>query len=431
MTERPLTLTELLSAVKQCIKSTFTENYWVVAEIAEAKEHQRGHCYLTLIERQQEGLTAQIKANIWAYEYRRLIQKFRSATGEGFKVGMKVMLLVAVDCHEVYGMSLNIKDVEPSYTVGEMALKRKEIIERLKAEGLIEKNKSLPLPLAPQRIAVVSSSQAAGFGDFINQLTHNPYNYRFKVRLFEALLQGDLAEASIIKALNEVSALQDDFDVVVIIRGGGSSVDLSCFDSYDLAVTVANFPLPVFTGIGHEKDDTIVDMVAHTRLKTPTAVAEFLVSGLRFFEDTLMELHQRLKSVAHRCLKAEGLRLDSLSNRFIYASNNFITNNKNRLSMLHLRLFGGYKAFVTKQQSLLDSLNQAIRLLSPENVLRRGYSITTYKGKAIKQPSDLRDGAEITTILKDFSFISIYKDKNKEVSKVVRTRGVDLFTGLE
>lgn len=431
MTERPLTLTELLSEVRQCIKSTFADYYWVIAEIAEAKEHHRGHCYLTLVDRQQEGLTAQIKANIWAYEYRRLIQKFRSATGEGFKVGMKVMLLVAVDCHEVYGMSLNIKDVEPSYTLGEMALKRKEIIERLKAEGLIDRNKSLPLPLAPQKIAVVSSSQAAGFGDFINQLTQNPYGYCFSVRLFEALLQGDLAEASIINALNEVRSLQDNFDVVVIIRGGGSSVDLSCFDSYDLAVAVANFPLPVFTGIGHEKDDTIVDMVAHTRLKTPTAVAEFLISGLRFFEDTLMELHQRLKSVTIRCLRAEQLRLDSLSNRFVYASNNFISNNKNRLAMLHLKLFAGYRAFMTKQQSLLDSLNQAIRLLSPESVLRRGYSITTYKGKAIKQPSDLKDGAEITTILKDFSFVSIYKDKKKEVSKVARARGVDLFTGLE
>ena len=432
MDNKVYTLEALLTELKGVIKDSFPDARWVTAEIAEVKENQNGHCYLQLVERKEEGIVAKLQANIWAYRYRELFQKFFTSTGEPLKVGMKVMLLVTVDFHEQYGLSLNIKDVEPSYTIGELALKRREIIERLKRGGLLDKNKALMLPIAPQRIAVISSKQAAGYGDFIDQLTNNVNGYRFKVRLFQSLMQGDGAEASILEALGAILSSVSEFDLVVIIRGGGAALDLSCFDSYELAAAVAAFPLPVITGIGHEKDDTILDMVAHTRLKTPTAVAEFLISGLRAFEDRLLEIYQRLEAKTRGYLWNEQQRLERVSSRFIYSAKNFVSASRNRLDLLYERLYRSSGHFLEAHSLRLDKLEQALRLLSPENVLKRGYSITTHKGKAIKDISILRDGDEILTQLKDFQFKSIYKAETKKGGKgVAKTVGPNLFAGID
>jgi exodeoxyribonuclease VII large subunit len=432
MDNKVYTLEALLTELKGVIKDSFPDARWVTAEIAEVKENQKGHCYLQLVERKEEGIVAKVQANIWAYRYRELFQKFFTSTGEPLKVGMKVMLLVTVDFHEQYGLSLNIKDVEPSYTIGELALKRREIIERLKRGGLLDKNKALMLPIAPQRIAVISSKQAAGYGDFIDQLTNNVNGYRFKVRLFQSLMQGDGAEASILEALGAILSSVSEFDLVVIIRGGGAALDLSCFDSYELAAAVAAFPLPVITGIGHEKDDTILDMVAHTRLKTPTAVAEFLISGLRAFEDRLLEIYQRLEAKTRGYLWNEQQRLERVSSRFIYSAKNFVSASRNRLDLLYERLYRSSGHFLEAHSLRLDKLEQALRLLSPENVLKRGYSITTHKGKAIKDISILRDGDEILTQLKDFQFKSIYKAETKKGGKgVAKTVGPNLFAGID
>ncbi len=432
MDNKVYTLEALLTELKGVIKDSFPDARWVTAEIAEVKENQKGHCYLQLVERKEEGIVAKVQANIWAYRYKELFQKFFTSTGEPLKVGMKVMLLVTVDFHEQYGLSLNIKDVEPSYTIGELALKRREIIERLKRGGLLDKNKALMLPIAPQRIAVISSKQAAGYGDFIDQLTNNVNGYRFKVRLFQSLMQGDGAEASILEALGAILSSVSEFDLVVIIRGGGAALDLSCFDSYELAAAVAAFPLPVITGIGHEKDDTILDMVAHTRLKTPTAVAEFLISGLRAFEDRLLEIYQRLEAKTRGYLWNEQQRLERVSSRFIYSAKNFVSASRNRLDLLYERLYRSSGHFLEAHSLRLDKLEQALRLLSPENVLKRGYSITTHKGKAIKDISILRDGDEILTQLKDFQFKSIYKAETKKGGKgVAKTVGPNLFAGID
>ena len=280
-------LYELNNIIKSAIGYALPDTYWVVAEIADIKLNQKGHCYLELVEKEDSKIIAQVKANIWAYEYRKLSLKFQAVTNESLRPGMKVLLLVAVTFHEVYGLSLNVKDIDPSYTMGEMALKKREVIERLTKEGLMELNKSLSLPIVPQRIAVISSPTAAGYGDFFDHLDNNPYGYKFIHILFPALMQGAEAEQSIISALRKVRQKRDLFDVLVIIRGGGSVIDLNCFDSYNLASQVAQLPLPVITGIGHEKDDTVVDMTAHTKMKTPTAVAEFLISGLRSFEENV------------------------------------------------------------------------------------------------------------------------------------------------
>jgi exodeoxyribonuclease VII large subunit len=432
MDNKVYTLEALITELKGVIKDSFPDARWVTAEIAEVKENQKGHCYLQLVERKEEGIVAKVQANIWAYRYRELFQKFFTSTGEPLKVGMKVMLLVTVDFHEQYGLSLNIKDVEPSYTIGELALKRREIIDRLKRGGLLDKNKALMLPIAPQRIAVISSKQAAGYGDFIDQLTNNVNGYRFKVRLFQSLMQGDGAEASILEALGAILSSVSEFDLVVIIRGGGAALDLSCFDSYELAAAVAAFPLPVITGIGHEKDDTILDMVAHTRLKTPTAVAEFLISGLRAFEDRLLEIYQRLEAKTRGYLWNEQQRLERVSSRFIYSAKNFVSASRNRLDLLYERLYRSSGHFLEAHSLRLDKLEQALRLLSPENVLKRGYSITTHKGKAIKDISILRDGDEILTQLKDFQFKSIYKAETKKGGKgVAKTVGPNLFAGID
>jgi exodeoxyribonuclease VII large subunit len=268
-----LSLSQLNGLIKAAITDTLPDMYWVIAEIAEIKVNQKGHCYLDLVEKEEDTTVAQIRAAIWAYEYRTISSRFASATNEPLSRGMKILFLAAVTFHEVYGLSLNIRNIDPAYTMGEMARKKKEVIEHLKKEGIFARNRSLELPLVPQRIAVVSSPTAAGYGDFFSHLDTNPYGYRFVHILFPALMQGNEAETSIARALARISRKQQSFDLVAIIRGGGSAVDLSCFDGYAVAAQVAALPLPVITGIGHEKDDTVVDMVAHTRMKTPTAVA--------------------------------------------------------------------------------------------------------------------------------------------------------------
>ena len=256
------TLSELNTAIKATLELAFPEMVWVVAEISEIRHNSKGHCYLELVEREEEETLAQIRANIWAYTFRNLASKFEKATGESLKQGMKVLLQVTVTFHEVYGLSLNVKDIDPTYSLGELAKKKREVIARLTKEGLINLNKQIHLSLVPQRIAVISSETAAGYGDFINHLDDNPYGYKIFYTLYQSLMQGQEAEASIIAALKQIREHIKLHDAVVIIRGGGSQIDLSCFDTYSLAVEVAKFPLPVITGIGHERDDTVVDLVA-------------------------------------------------------------------------------------------------------------------------------------------------------------------------
>lgn len=431
MSKKALSLSELLTSVKELIKEGLPDLYWVIAEIAEAKENQKGHLYLTLVQKQGDRLLAQTKANIWAYEYRNILDKFRSATGEGFKVGMKVMVLVSVEFHELYGMSLVIKDIEPSYTIGDMALKKKAIIERLKAEGLIDRNKSLSLPLVPQRIAIISSPQSAGYEDFVVTLTHNQYGYYFEHKLFASMMQGDEVKTNMIECLNKISACKDDFDLVVIIRGGGSSVDLSCFDDYEIANAVAQCPLPVITGIGHEKDDTVLDIVAHTRLKTPTAVAEFIISGMRAFEEQLIGAFKRVRDLTLEALNTHRQRLQSLSNRLTYSAKTNTTTAFNHLKVLDLRLRQSQRHLIELHLTKLTRFKQAVKHLSPENILQRGYSITYLNGKALKDASTAKNGDVIETRLKVGTLKSIIKNKTKGGKRKDAEYQYDLFSGTK
>ena len=413
------TLSELNTAIKATLGLAFPESVWVVAEISEIRHNSKGHCYLELIEREEEETIAQIKANIWAYTFRNLASKFEKTTGETLKQGMKVLLQVNVTFHEIYGLSLNVKDIDPTYSLGAMARKKREVIERLTKEGLINLNKQIPLPLVPQRIAVISSATAAGYGDFIDHIDDNPYGYKIFYKLYQSLMQGQEAEASIIAALKQIRGHIKLHDAVVIIRGGGSQIDLSCFDTYSLAVEVAKFPLPVITGIGHERDDTVVDMVVHTKLKTPTAVAEFLISGMSSFEERLSDAQSTLVIRAKELLREENHRLQYLMQQFrhivrdrfngeinrietalhrlIHGTTQIIDGNNNKLKLDVNRLVGGLKIVFQEHKSKIKNFEQAIRLLDPINVLQRGYSITYLREKAIKDSSELQAGDIIRT----------------------------------
>lgn len=407
MNNTVFSLYELNVAVKSVIDTAFSQACWVTAEIAELKCNQRGHCYLELVEKDDDKTIAQVKANIWAYEYRKLSQKFLGATGESVRPGMKILFLAVINFHEVYGFSLNIKDIDPTYTLGDMARKRKEIIERLRKEGLLERNKSLPLPLVPQRIAVISSPTAAGYGDFFNQLDYNQYGYRFIHILFPAVVQGADAAGSVIAALQKIRRHRHLFDIAVIIRGGGSAVDLSCFDNYELASQIGRFPIPVITGIGHEKDDTVADVVAHTRMKTPTAVAEFLVSGIRSFEDNITGMQNRINAYAGKLLQNMSSVLHSLARHLSYIPGRAVAGRLNKLLLVQSNLRNVAAQRIQKEGYALDRMEQAARLLDPVNVLKRGYSITSHAGKILKDSSQVGKGAIINTTLYKGSIVSV------------------------
>jgi len=278
--EEQLSLSELNSLVKEALQLAFPEQLWVVAEIGELKVNRTGHCYIELVEKDNitNEISARARATIWSWQFRFIQPYFETTTGQALTAGLKVLISVSVEFHEVFGYSLNIKDIDPNYTLGDMARRRAEIIRKLEDEGIIDMNKEIPLPEIPSRIAIISSPTAAGYEDFMNQLANNEAGYKFYTRLFPSTMQGTDAPKSIIAALNSIFEIETMFDVVVIIRGGGSQMDLNCFDDYDLAVNISQFPLPVLTGIGHEKDESIADLVSNTKLKTPTAVAEFLIN---------------------------------------------------------------------------------------------------------------------------------------------------------
>jgi exodeoxyribonuclease VII large subunit len=432
------TLSQLNSFIREVIELTFPQTLWVIAEISEAQRHPKGHCYLELVERKDGKTIAQMRANIWAYTYRSLAQKFEEVTGETLKKGMKILLLVNVTFHEVYGLSLNVKDIDPTFYLGEMAKKRKEVIELLTQKGIINLNKALPLPLVPQRIAIISSSTAAGYGDFITHLEQNPYGYKVYCELYQSSMQGVEAEKSIISSLNGIKKRIKLYDAVVIIRGGGSQVDLSCFDSYALASEVAKFPLPVITGIGHERDDTVVDMVAHTKRKTPTAVAEFIISGMRTFEERVLEarsklIHrvneqvrkenhrvrfvaQRLTSLVSKTFHNEHNRLHNGIHSLIQGANNLLNaaGNKTKLSFNKIR--SGVELLLQSQETKLKQFEQAVRLLDPINTLKRGYSITYYKNKALKDAIEVKAGELIATKLYSGLIISKVEGRNGKES---------------
>ncbi|MEM9390033.1 MAG: exodeoxyribonuclease VII large subunit [Bacteroidota bacterium] len=380
-----LTLLELNQTIKATLDANLKPTYWVVAEIGELRTHQSGHCYLELVEKSNDKVIAKSRATIWSYTYRNLSVWFEGMTGQSLKKGLKILCNASVQYHELYGFSLNIKDIDANYTLGERARRRQEVINQLQSEGIFDLNKELLLPEVAQNIAVISSPSAAGYGDFIEQLEKNTKSYDFNIQLFKATMQGESASESIINSLLTIHNQESKFDLIVIIRGGGSQIDLDCFDNYELAAHIAQFPLPVLTGIGHERDETIADLVAHTRLKTPTAVAEFLTGGLMAFEDRLDRNFSRLYQLTKNRVKEQEQSLLIKEQNIKALLTGTVHAEENRIKSYRKDLKSLVQQHFTNEKYKIEIKEKALKLLDPENAFRRGYTLTTLRGRPIRQ----------------------------------------------
>ncbi len=414
-----LSLFELNCMVRGVLRETLSQAVWVVAEVSELRVASNGHCYLELVEKDEAGgsLVAKARANIWRQRYYALSERFRQQTGQRLEEGLKVLAKVVVNFHELYGYSLEIVDIDPSYTLGDLQAQRQAIVAQLEAEGVMHLNQELPLPRLLRRVAVISSRTAAGYGDFCNQLAQS--GFAFDLKLFPAVMQGDKVEESVIAALDAIAAEAGRWDVVVIIRGGGATTDLHGFNTYLLAANVAQFPLPVLTGIGHERDETIVDLVAHTRLKTPTAVAAFLVENRQGEAAFLQALAQRLHQAAVDRLNAHRQRLTAVGHRLQLSARQYTYWQRNRLvrleARLELALQGNFHAEHSRLERMPQRLRQAVerrcleehhrlalwqqtlQLASPERILRLGYTLTLKDGQVVRHPAQLAPGDVLET----------------------------------
>ena len=455
-----LTISELQLVIRDTLYLSLPDFYWVIAEISEIKQNSSGHCYLELIEKRADetNIKAKIQAIIWNNRYEFVRAFFEDATGETLRAGLKVLLKVQIEYHELYGLSLIINDIDPSFTIGEMAAKRRLIIKRLETEGVFNMNKDLEMPLVPQRIAVISSSNAAGYKDFINHLQNNSYGYAFSATLFEAAMQGAQNEQGIINALYDIEKVSEQFDVVVIIRGGGSQADLGWFDNYNIAFHVTQFPLPVITGIGHDKDLSVTDLVAYRSVKTPTAAADFIIELTAETENYLLEIGDNIKTLASEyleqfwdTLELSGKKLMPLANAIMSKlrhkmseiHHNFIgiigeqtykaeikteklklklssmamtniTNQHNKMLMIKSLLVSSARKLIDKEEKRAVSLSNTLEILNPENVIRRGYTITFKNGNVVKSLQNLETCDVIETKFSDGLIKSTIIEKNKK-----------------
>lgn len=387
-----ITLSELQRRVRQVLEERFALPLWVSAEIAEVKVNYSGHCYLELVEKGEgDGVPkAQARAVIWRSQYARIAAYFEAETGQRLAAGMRILAKATVNYHELYGFSLQLLDVDPAYTLGDMERQRQMTIAQLQKEGVWDMNREAPMPVVVQRVAVVSSANAAGYQDFRKELAKSPY--RFEVTLFDAFMQGAAAEESIVTALCAVAERMDEFDAVVLIRGGGSASDLNCFNAYRLCAHVAQFPLPILTGIGHDKDTSVADMVAHTALKTPTAVAGWLVERMTQTEGWLdyaaLQLHDATKAAMH----ASEVRLERLTGDLRQMSGDLLTRQRLRAEHLSALLPEAVRNLLARQATRLDNAAELIAGRSPERILRLGFAVVRTGGKAVVSARGVRKG---------------------------------------
>jgi exodeoxyribonuclease VII large subunit len=456
MTEK-VSLTELQLIIRDSLYMALPDVYWVMAEISELKENNAGHCYLELIEKQpdEKNVRARVKAIIWSNRYRFLKAFFENITGESLREGLKILVKTKVEYHELYGLSLIISDIDPAFTIGEMAMKRQLVIKKLEQEGIFSMNKELAFPMVPLRIAVISSRNAAGYSDFINHLKSNSFGYVFYTALIETPLQGRETEPGVIRALDQIALNVHLFDVVAIIRGGGSQSDLSWFDSYNIAYHVTQFPLPVITGIGHDKDESVTDMVANVSLKTPTAVADFLIDSVAGAENHIIELSSAIISVSSiiieknkNKIEASEIKLlplarimlsevkDELSTKIIKITNIgkelifkaglIPVSQKSKLSSTAKSFYSGMEMvikrydqnlrsgslnFIGTNKDKLSGMVNTLQLLKPENVLQRGYTITSINGTILKKSDSVKIDDIIDTQLHEGCFRSRVTEK--------------------
>ena len=421
--QQSLTLLEYNQRIKNLMYDPDVQNCWVTAETSDLRV-SRGHCYLELIQKNERGATvAKLGAVIWANTFTRLDAQFFQVTGKHLATGMKVMVNVNANFHEQYGLKAVINGINPEFTLGDIERIRQEIIARLTKEGIIDMNKQLPWPLVPQRIAIISASGAAGYGDFLNQLHNNAYGLKFYTCIFESVMQGVNTVPSVIAALDRIAAVEEMFDCVVIIRGGGSTSDLNSFDNYDLGANIAQFPLPIITGIGHDRDITIPDMVSKLHVKTPTAAAEFLVQCGLAQLNRLNEMATIVVSSSREAIAHAREQLSYFGSFIPLAAHKLVDNSKLRLNgyaqsiplvvkgridnqhMLLQRYVDVIKTSIAssieRQRMVLNALSDKVNLLSPQNTLNRGYSLTTLNGHVVTSATAIKSGDHLVTTLKD------------------------------
>ena len=379
-------LSELCSWIQEAVATDLPDRYWVRAEIASMSV--RGHCYMELVEKAENGtLAAKVRATCWSNVYGLLYAYFQQETGQTLHTGLQVLLQVSVEFHAVYGLSLNIWNIDPTYTMGDLAKQRQATIRQLTEDGVMELQRALELPSLVRRVAVVSSADAAGYGDFCDQLQHNRFGFKFHTQLYPAVMQGDTAARSIVQSLSAIAEQEEEWDVVVIIRGGGATTDLQCFDDYVLASHCAQFPLPIVAGIGHTRDVSVVDMVVHTSVKTPTAAAEWLI-----------------ERVAEQVERVNGLLL-----RLQRATQVAVMKEKNRLLLFQQRMHSATQRLLAQERSKLAIWQKTIELHSPERIFKMGYSLTTVNGKVVRNQKDIKEGDVLTTYLEDGVVESVVK----------------------
>lgn len=397
--ERTFTLLELNHMVRETIERQMDGKYWVEAELSDL--HDRNHCYMELVENDPFGPTplAKARAVCWANRWTALRSKFERQTQQQLRPGIKVRMMVTPTFHEAYGFAYQVSDIDPDYTLGDIVRKRMEIIRQLKEAGIFDLQRELVLPRFAQRIAVISSAQAAGYGDFCHQIDDNSYGLSFSHELFAAIMQGEQVEQSVIAALDRINARIDEFDVVVIIRGGGATTDMSGFDTLALAENVANFPLPIITGIGHDRDECILDMVSYMRVKTPTAAAAFLIDHLSEVYTALVSARERICRIAERHLAYEKMRLKQLADRIPTLFALTRERQTKRIDALAHRLDSAATQRLERERHRLQLVAQRAQAQDPIHILRRGYSITLHNGHALRSGDELADGDIIETRL--------------------------------
>lgn len=408
--EQRYTLSVLNAMVREAIEIELPDEYWVEAELSECRERS-GHCYMELTEKDEHTNTpiARASAKCWRQTWQLVQPAFERATGQPLRAGMKVLLKVYAQFHEAYGFSWIVTDIDPNYTLGDMARKRQEIIRQLKGEGVFDLQRELRIPLFAQRIAVISAAGAAGYGDFVRQLEDNGYGLQFSVTLFPAVMQGERVEQSVISALNAIYERVEDFDVVCILRGGGATADLSGFDTLALAENVAQYPIPVITGIGHERDESILDMISHTRVKTPTAAAAFLIDHLKLVLERVGQAEERVNRYVNERIRYQQQRIEQLRTLIPALALRKISEARYRIELLENRMPVAIERRFVNQRHLLERLELQLQGFDSQLLLSRGYSITLYHGKAVKDPSKLKAGDEIETRVEKGTIRSVVK----------------------
>lgn len=404
-------LYELNLNIKRVLSGGFPQLVWVRAELSDVRYNQNGHCYLEFIEKDSVGrnVIARTRGVIWSNTFKLLKAYFEAETGQQFTSGLKVMVEVSIDFHENYGLSLTVHGIDPSYTLGDQARNRQAIIKQLEEDGVIDLNKELAFSSPTTRIAIISSPTAAGYEDFLKQLNNNVYGFKFYTKLFPAIMQGERTEESVISALERIYNYLDNFDVVTILRGGGATSELSSFDSYLLAANCAQFPLPIVTGIGHERDETVLDIVAHTRAKTPTAVAEFLINLLLDEANLLSEIEKQIVYTTNSLQQKQMQKFEGLASRFSYLTKGQIKEQIKELDNIAGRLKNLSLQMLDNQRKDIVLKEEQLRLLSPETILKKGYTLTLKDKKPLKSVTELKSGDEVSLLFKDGQIESIIK----------------------